>query len=851
MQELADKVWSNRAFHEAAGAIQRAWIARETGHDPDPLPPLATVAKVVRASAILACSSNRDHREKAYRAATSAFEIYGDEQLPLDQATRVVLARLGNFPAILTRASIAGARASMPLRLVSEEMVRSDSQTIVLREKPVVLTDFQYRLWTKLVGKTRLAVAAPTSAGKSFALQNFLALRLGHPDPCSVIYVVPTRALIAQVSRDLRGLVGARVTGKPSVEIVTVPLGGDVVLPSRAIFVMTQERLQLMLSAHPGFSGEVIVVDEAHAIAEGSRGVLLQWVIEDLLRRQPDAQLLFASPNIRNLDVFGRLFGLHDIELLPSYEPTVGQNFLPVTIDDPPAGKVTLYLTERESPRSIIARRDLSRRTVTRVEKLVNISLAFGLGATNIVYANGAGDAETIALALTARFAEREVTAEREALAKLVAEAVHHSYALVDCVRRGVAFHYSNIPTQVRQAIEKAVADGVIDYLVCTSTLLQGVNLPAKNVFMCRPERGQFVPLESVDFWNLAGRAGRLLKEFQGNIFLIDYDQWKRKPLTQERETDVIPAIEAGILDRSRDLLRIIEQPGSQNDTELEAVFVRLLDDLAGGTLDGVLQRLRDGHALLPDATLPLREALAVAATRITLPRAVLRQNPNISAHKQQQLYNALLARAVVSPEAAKGLLPKHPREEGAYESYAAILKLCHRIILRLKPESRFHRFMALLSLWWMEGRPLPRIIQNQIDRNRSKDRRLVVRDTLELVEREVRYQCVRLFSCYTSILIQVLDDVDQPQIRLAVPPLPLFLEVGASDRTMISLISLGLSRVVAMRLAPLAPTRDLDIEAARNWLRFRSLESLNLPPQLQEEVKTILADYDAGPALR
>nr|WP_249787546.1 hypothetical protein [Bradyrhizobium sp. NBAIM03] len=91
------------------------------------------------------------------------------------------------------------------------------------------------------------------------------------------------------------------------------------------------------------------------------------------------------------------------------------------------------------------------------------------------------------------------------------------------------------MPTQIRTAVEEAVARGDIDYLVCTTTLLQGVNLSAKNLFLCRPQKGDNVPLESVDFWNLVGRAGRLMKEFQGNIFLIDYDNWRKKPLEQPR----------------------------------------------------------------------------------------------------------------------------------------------------------------------------------------------------------------------------------------------------------------------------------------------------------------------------
>lgn len=848
MQELAEKVWARPEFHAAAGWIQRAWIARDTGSGPVELPPLEAVARAVRASAILACSDNATHRLKAYRCATSAFELYGHEALPLDQATRVVLARLGNFPAFGTRRPIAKARESMPLRLAAEELVLTEPRTVILGEQAFVLTEFQHRFWQRLNARARLAVGAPTSAGKSFVLGNFLVSRLTEGEERSLVYIVPTRALIAQVSDDLVRRIGPKAADRVKAEVVTVPIEADRPLPRIAVYVMTQERVQMMLANHPRFQAEIVVVDEAHSISEGSRGILLHWVVEELLARNRSSQLLFASPGVGNLDIFGRVFELADVEPLPSFEPTVAQNFLPVRITNYDRGSVELYLEEKGLGRTLIASRELDRRMWTIAEMLVNSACAFGAGASNIVYANGAAQAEDIAIRIAVRFGDRETTKEQEALAQLAAEAVHPSYALVQCVRKGVGFHYSDIPTHVRQAIEKAVADGVLDYLVCTSTLLQGVNLPAKNLFMCRPEKGKRVPLESVDFWNLAGRAGRLLREFQGNIFLIQYESWRRQPLGQPRQVAIVPAIEAGIAHRSQALLRAIEQPTVRDD-DLEAMFVRLLDDYRAGRLEHRLLQMQGGGLVTDEMAKTVLEAVASASRRITLPRAVIRQSPNISAHKQQRLYDALARYFTSMPEkAAERLVPKRPGQDGDYASYKAILKICYRIILRHRPGSGFHRFAALLALWWMQGRPLPQIVENQLSRKPTDDereRRRLVRETLKLVEREVRYECVRLFGCYSMILRQVLGDIGRHDLLRDIPDLPLFLEVGASDRTTISLMSIGLSRMVAGKVAIHAPSGNLDVEAVRNWLRFRPLNTLGLSPALQAEVRDRLALID------
>lgn len=183
IQELADDIWNIEEFHAASRRLQRAWIAKEIGADGADLPASEEVSKIIRASAVLACSGNRAHRGRAFRLATSAYELFGSSQLPLHSAARVVLARLGNFPAMLTRTPIANALVDLPLELAAEEISISDLQTVILRDEPIVLTAFQHRLWTKLKAGKRVALTAPTSAGKSSFFKVSLDPCLVHLDP--------------------------------------------------------------------------------------------------------------------------------------------------------------------------------------------------------------------------------------------------------------------------------------------------------------------------------------------------------------------------------------------------------------------------------------------------------------------------------------------------------------------------------------------------------------------------------------------------------------------------------------------------------------------------------------------
>jgi hypothetical protein len=645
---------------------------------------------------------------------------------------------------------------------------------------------------------------------------------------------------IAQVSEDLaEQFIGFEGTIP---EIVTVPIDAETPLASRAIYVMTQERLQLMLSFHQDFKASIVVVDEAHSIADGSRGVLLQWVIDDLLERNATTQILFASPTIRNLEVFGRLFGLTDVSEFASIEPTVSQNFLVAKIESATKGRITVHTAgDGSRPLTEIASIELGQTIASRTDKLVHIAARLGKGQSNIIYANGAAEAEKIAIQLAELFSDREPTAEQLALAELAKEAVHPNYVLSETVKRGVAFHYSNIPTQLRRAIEAAVSSGGIDFLVCTSTLLQGVNLPAKNIFMCAPEKGRTRPIESTDFWNLSGRAGRLRREFQGNIYLIDYENWKKKPLEGSKDSVIVPAIESSVRDHEAQLVTVINDQaagGRKDQADLETVFVRLYSDLKRGQFATTMERI--GFLAGDTQITLLSDALNAADLLVTLPSELIRLTPNISAHKQQRLFDRLKTTTDQGVDAAKKLIPRHPRESEAFKSYADILELCHEIILGLDTSKNLHRFQALMARKWMLGLPLPQIIEDQIKRDPKKIVRTTIRDTLDLIETQIRFQAVRLFGCYNTLLVHALTTSGLANLATSIPSLPLYLEVGASDKTMISFISLGLSRVTAMKLNDLSARKDLDIPGALQWLRTRPLDTLGLSPLLQAEVKVI-----------
>ncbi|ELY6493486.1 histidine kinase, partial [Escherichia coli] len=102
-------------------------------------------------------------------------------------------------------------------------------------------------------------------------------------------------------------------------------------------------------------------------------------------------------------------------------------------------------------------------------------------------------------------------------------EYIHKDFNLAHVLKYGIAFHHGSLPLFIRKRIEDLYSKKKINFIFCTSTLLEGVNLPTKNVFIY-PFPKKTVNDEKkcrLDFWNLAGRAGRYRSELTGNIVCL------------------------------------------------------------------------------------------------------------------------------------------------------------------------------------------------------------------------------------------------------------------------------------------------------------------------------------------
>lgn len=113
-------------------------------------------------------------------------------------------------------------------------------------------------------------------------------------------------------------------------------------------------------------------------------------------------------------------------------------------------------------------------------------------------------------------------------------EIYHNDWSMALAIEYGIACHHGRLPRVVSSYIVEAFNDKLINILICTSTLIEGVNTNARNVIIYDDCIRGATQLDSFTFNNISGRSGRMFEHFVGNIHVIG-----RKPTVELPFIDV------------------------------------------------------------------------------------------------------------------------------------------------------------------------------------------------------------------------------------------------------------------------------------------------------------------------
>jgi hypothetical protein len=428
---------------------------------------------------------------------------------------------------------------------------------------------------------------------------------------------------------------------------------------------------------------------------------------------------------------------------------------------------------------------------------------------------------------------------ELDEFAKFLETEVHHLYRLPSFIRRSIAFHYSNIPQIVRGRIEELLRRKKLRFVCCTSTLLQGVNLPAKNIFVENPKSGKGRAMESGDFWNLVGRAGRLNHEFTGNVFKVYTKGWDSDPTAGDRLVPIESAFEIAVEKNTPALAYFCQEiPKSSESDErwaeqaIASIYARYISsqDRLGERLAG---NPNHAAALTVDSFCENFQK-----TKQSLPNEYFEKNFYVHPQRLETL-----AAFFRSQPWIRNWIPLVPDHRDSYTRLVDIFKVIEDHFIQ--EGTRRHEYFAVLAILWMKGTPLKELVRDRLQRhNASNDVEKAndeIRDLFDDIENRIRYIYVKYIDIYNAVLGAILREKGFDETASSLVPIHLFLEFGASSRTLINFMSIGLSRTSAILLQNSVRFRDdLEVAACRRYLETINLDYSQLPAICKAEIRHI-----------
>ena len=391
-----------------------------------------------------------------------------------------------------------------------------------------------------------MVVKMPTSAGKTHLAE--FAILASVADASLVVYVVPSRALAAEVERKL-----AKSLGRLGLSVSAIFGGFEHVdyehslLEMSNVLVVTAEKLDLLLRQDSALAERLslVILDEGHLVGETSRGLGYEFLVTRLRRRAEQARIVFLSavlPNERDIAAW--------LEPDASGQNVISNDWTPSRINlgifrwvgavkDGQSGTVRYEGEEAFFLPHILRKKKARTRCYpyTKSQTAAELALHYQLQGPVLIGAARRVDVESVAKALN-ESAERRARAgdpttrlsatKQKALSTLastIAETIGLNHPLSKYVEQGFAFHHAGLPEVVRKSLESAYRQGALKILVATSTLSQGVNLPTKTVIVSHVQRGQNDKMAVREFYNLIGRANRAFEETEGHVVLVAMDE--------------------------------------------------------------------------------------------------------------------------------------------------------------------------------------------------------------------------------------------------------------------------------------------------------------------------------------
>lgn len=365
----------------------------------------------------------------------------------------------------------------------------------------------QFDVYQLLMKRKSVILSAPTSFGKTLLVEALIATRT----LSNIVIVVPTLSLIDELKKKFHKYTVDSDEFVVKYKIITQVNQAH---GKNNIFLYTQERV-IEKEGFPVI--DFFVVDEFYKLmpqgVDDYRSERLNIAFKKLLSLCSFFYML--GPNIKNINPL-TLSKLGCRYIDESDFITVATNEYTFTI--PPGND-----TERDITRNEYLKKVMN-----------NIS-----GEQTIIYCKSPKRASVLANLLS-EIIPLKKEHDLNSLSNWLKETFHPDWSQSKIIQHGICAHHAKLPRSIASLFVDLFNEKRINVLVCTSTLIEGVNTNAKNIIIYDDCITKRVQLDSFTYNNIAGRSGRMFEHFVGNVFFFG-----------EKPTDGLNQIDIPIISHS------------------------------------------------------------------------------------------------------------------------------------------------------------------------------------------------------------------------------------------------------------------------------------------------------------
>ena len=394
-------------------------------------------------------------------------------------------------------------------------------------------------------------IQMPTSAGKTKATEIIVRSAFLSTRTSLAIIVAPFRALCNEISTDLKTkFYNEEISVNEMTDVFQMDFEIADIIRRKQILVVTPEKLLYILRNSPELSNEIglIIYDEGHQFDNGSRGTTYELLLTSLKFLIPEnAQSILISAIINNVDSLNEWLNgekgaiILGNNLLPTYRTLAlvrwyedSNDLVFFSIDKKPKLDFHVPNVLMEYPLKLSGR-ELRERFFPDKSDAHSIALFLGV--------------KLVGKGAVAIFSERKDSINL--MCNLIIDAYKRGFSFPTPVEEsdfneikrlhflyeknlgvnsttlaakiGILTHHGDIPRGIRISVEYAMRKGLAKYLICTSTLAQGVNLPIRYLILSKLNPSpRYGGLRVRDFHNLIGRVGRSGMHTEGSIIFAD-----------------------------------------------------------------------------------------------------------------------------------------------------------------------------------------------------------------------------------------------------------------------------------------------------------------------------------------